>query len=39
MSDDSPIRKSNGFALQWNPTEGRLALNAASTWGISAKMA
>src|SRR3984893_5118195 len=35
MSDDPPICKSNGFALQRKPNEGRITLNATSTWGIS----
>jgi hypothetical protein len=35
MSDDPPICKSNGFALQRKPTGGRITLNAASIWGIS----
>jgi hypothetical protein len=37
MSDDPPIRKSNGFALQRKPNGGRITLNAASIWGISAQ--
>jgi CRISPR associated protein Cas1 len=37
MSDDPPICKSNGFALQRKPTGGTITLNAASIWGISGK--
>ena len=33
MSDDPPICKSNGFALQRKPNGGRITLNAASIWG------
>jgi predicted metal-dependent hydrolase len=35
MSDDPPICKSNGFALQRKPNGGRITLNAASIRGIS----
>ena len=35
MSDDPPICKSNGFALQRKPNRGRITLNAASIRGIS----
>jgi hypothetical protein len=37
MSDDPPICKSNGFALQRKPNGGRITLNAASIRGISGK--
>jgi hypothetical protein len=37
MSDDPPICKSNGFALQRKPNGGRITLNAASIRGISVK--
>jgi hypothetical protein len=35
MSDDPPICKSNGFALQRNPNGDRITLNAASIWEVS----
>jgi hypothetical protein len=35
MSDDPPICKSIGFALQRKPNGGRITLNAASIRGIS----
>jgi hypothetical protein len=37
MGDHSPLCKSNDFALQRKPKGGRIALSAASIWGISAK--